>query len=106
MKQAVGSCEKLADIEWPLILDIQVFEKDKNVATITLTRQSFKAYSNLISVPKIHSCKLLLLIFPGGGTLRGQHEHTGPRFFLSIRRERCWAFRSLASLADFENSGN
>lgn len=63
-----------------------IFEKDENVATIILTRQSFKAHSNLISVPNIHLCKLLLLIFPGGSTPYGQHGHTGPRSFLSVRR--------------------
>ena len=73
MKPATGSCVKVTDIEGQFSLDILIFEKDENVATIILTRQAFKAYSNLILVPKIHPCKVLLIIVLGGRPSCGQH---------------------------------
>lgn len=62
---------KVRDTEGPFILDIPFFEKDENAATVILSRQDFKAYSNLIFVPKIHPCKGLLLIVLGEGLHAG-----------------------------------
>ena len=68
---AIGSWAKVRDTEGLFILDIQIFEKDENAATVILSRQDFKACSNLIFVPKIHPCKGLLLIVLGEGLHAG-----------------------------------
>lgn len=81
MKPATGSCVKVTDIEGQFSLDILIFEKDENVATIILTRQTFKAYSNLSFVPKIHPCKVLLIIVLGEGLHVDSMGHSHSLFF-------------------------